>query len=304
MSIKWSESVMLKFLELYEKYDCLWNHRLEEYKNKNVRANALASFVGEMGIAGLTVADLKNKIKTVRTMYKKENSLIYKSKKSGASPEELYVPKLFWYKRADMFLNGVTTSKDTSSNLNVPLHNGAESKSTHNEEENSDEIEFTASTSSSLITKNGTQEKKRLAGNSETANPFTTKQLKRANVFRAPNIHKRKMINENISTISAAIEKLVQSSKSEADDEFEIFGKYVAVQIKQMPLYDAIICQEEVQTLIREKRLEILSRTQYVDPKTLSPAVGGQWSSSVSETSNQELLEEDSQETSDKYQKP
>ena len=56
MSLKWSESVMLKFLELYHKHDCLWNHQLDKYKNKDARENALGSIVKEMEIAGLTIA--------------------------------------------------------------------------------------------------------------------------------------------------------------------------------------------------------------------------------------------------------
>lgn len=117
MSLKWSETVMLKFLELYHKHDCLWNHRLDMYKNKDARENALDSMVKEMQITGLSKADLKNKIKTIRTMYKKEHSLVCKSIRSGMGTEELYVPKLCWYKRADIFLNGVTNTRNTSSNL-------------------------------------------------------------------------------------------------------------------------------------------------------------------------------------------
>lgn len=117
MSLKWSESVMMKFLELYQKYDCLWDYRTDKYRNKDARENALGCIVKEMEIPGLTIADMKNKIKSIRTMYKKEHSLFCKSIKSGMGTEELYVPKLFWYKRADLFLNGVTNTRDTSSNL-------------------------------------------------------------------------------------------------------------------------------------------------------------------------------------------
>lgn len=117
MSLKWSESVMLKFLELYQNHDCLWNHRLDKYKNRDARESALGSIIKEMEIDGLTIADLKNKIKTIRTMYKKEHSLVCKSKKSGMGTDEIYVPKLFWYKTADLFLNNVTNSRDTSSNF-------------------------------------------------------------------------------------------------------------------------------------------------------------------------------------------
>jgi len=48
MSLKWFESVMLKFLELYHKHDCLWNHRLDSYKNRDARESALGSIIKEM----------------------------------------------------------------------------------------------------------------------------------------------------------------------------------------------------------------------------------------------------------------
>lgn len=80
MSLKWSESVMYKFLELYGKYDCLWNQREEKYRNKDARENAVKCIMREMDIVGLTTADIKNKIKTIRTIYKKEHSLVCKEK--------------------------------------------------------------------------------------------------------------------------------------------------------------------------------------------------------------------------------
>lgn len=117
MTLKWSESIMMKFLELYQKYDCLWDHRTDNYRNRDAREDALGCIVKEMDIPAITIADIKNKIKIIRTMYKKEHSLVCKSIHSGMGRDELYVPKLFWYKRADMFLNNVTNTRNTSSNL-------------------------------------------------------------------------------------------------------------------------------------------------------------------------------------------
>lgn len=61
---------MMKFLEFYHEHDCLWNHRLDKYKNKDARENALSSIVKKIKIAGLTIAYLKNNIKTIRTFTK------------------------------------------------------------------------------------------------------------------------------------------------------------------------------------------------------------------------------------------
>lgn len=99
--------------------------------------------------------------------------------------------------------------------------------------------------------------------NIETANPSTPILSKRKNVFRTPQNRKRKIVNDNISSISAVIDKLdnvVQNNKNETDNEFDIFGKHIAVQLKEMSLYDAIMCQEQIQTIMRQKRLELLTR--------------------------------------------
>lgn len=56
------------------------------------------------------------------------------------------------------------------------------------------------------------------------------------------------------------LDNVVQNNKNETDNEFDIFGKHVAVQLKQMRLYDAIMCQEQIQTIMKQKRLELLTR--------------------------------------------
>lgn len=38
-------------------------------------------------------------------------------------------------------------------------------------------------------------------------------------------------------------------------DEFEMFGRSIAAQLRRMPLYDAIICQEKLQSVITQSRL-------------------------------------------------
>lgn len=134
------------------------------------------------------------------------------------------------------------------------------------------------STSASISAENDdTQEEAAYSENQETANPPTPKQSKTTNVFRAPHSRKRKIsANDNVSSISAAIDKLdevVQKNKNKVDDEFDIFAKYIGVQLKQMPLYDALICQEQIQGIIRQKRLQLLmTQTQNGPLPTIPPS--------------------------------
>ncbi|KAF5271417.1 hypothetical protein FQR65_LT19683 [Abscondita terminalis] len=148
---------------------------------------------------------------------------------------------------------------DANPEMNLKQHDEAESELIEKELENPDE-----STSSSAFIGNVTTQKEVMhVENIETANLSTPILSKRKNVFRTPQNRKRKMVNDNISSITAVIDKLdnvVQNNKNETDNEFDIFGKHIAVQLKEMPLYDDIMCQEQIQTIMRHKRLELLTR--------------------------------------------
>jgi hypothetical protein len=53
-------------------------------------------------------------------VYWQELTKIKKKKKSGAGADNVYQPKLAWFKRADIFLKNVVSSRTTTVNL-VPL---------------------------------------------------------------------------------------------------------------------------------------------------------------------------------------
>lgn len=117
MSQKWSDKTIFEFWDQYEQRECLWNVRDKCFHDRDARINALNAIVKELNIPAFTIDDLRNKIKSLRTMYAKEHGKVEKSKKSRIGTDELYVPRLFWYQRADRFLNGVTTTRNTMTNL-------------------------------------------------------------------------------------------------------------------------------------------------------------------------------------------
>lgn len=65
----------------------------------------------------MTQNDLKIKIKNIRTTYNRELSKLLKSKKSGASTNNIYKPGLRWFEQADKFLRPVTEARPSKSNL-------------------------------------------------------------------------------------------------------------------------------------------------------------------------------------------
>jgi len=76
-------------------------------------------------VAVESVDVLRKKIKSIKNVYRQELARIEKSKKSGAGADDVYQPKLAWFKRADIFLKNVVSSRTTSNLVStfVLLHN-------------------------------------------------------------------------------------------------------------------------------------------------------------------------------------
>lgn len=63
----------------------------------------------------------------------------------------------------------------------------------------------------------------------------------------------RKRAFSGISSVEKAIDKLSKiSSENKVIDEFDYFAKSVAVQLKNMPLDRALICQEKLQKVMNQ----------------------------------------------------
>jgi hypothetical protein len=77
-------------------------------------------------VAVESVEVLRKKIKSIKNVYRQELTKIGKKKKIGAGADDVYQPKLAWFKRADIFMKNVVSTRTTTSNLVstfVLLHN-------------------------------------------------------------------------------------------------------------------------------------------------------------------------------------
>lgn len=81
-----------------------------------------------------------------------------------------------------------------------------------------------------------------------------------------------------ISAIENSINKLqtISNSYKDDDDEFDLFAKSIAVQLKKMPLDRAFICQEKIMHVMKQERLNQLTVTNrqpqpYYDTQLSSP---------------------------------
>lgn len=111
---KWSEESTKKFVELYEQQEVLWNYKLPDYKNKDARRTAEVVLSESCNVS---VQEVKNKIRILRSTYAQERAKVTASKKSRTSPDEIYKPTLIWYSVADRFLSNIMGVRKAYTNL-------------------------------------------------------------------------------------------------------------------------------------------------------------------------------------------
>ncbi|XP_050304746.1 uncharacterized protein LOC126742198 isoform X2 [Anthonomus grandis grandis] len=107
-SKRWRESETIKFVQLYEQAECLWNVRHPHYKIRTAREKASLHIIEQMNMPDFGMSELKTKIKNIRSTYQQEVNKMKKSKLSlaGAVIEE-YKTNLAWFPVADRFLSKV-----------------------------------------------------------------------------------------------------------------------------------------------------------------------------------------------------
>ena len=115
--MRWSEGDTVKFVELYREHECLWNIMKPSYRNNQMRVRALENIVEEMGIEGFTVADARQKVKSLRNTYNQQLPKIEKSRKSEMGREDVYTPSLKWFHLMDTFMRKTKEKRSSQTNL-------------------------------------------------------------------------------------------------------------------------------------------------------------------------------------------
>jgi len=75
MVSKWSSEDVVKFLDVYEESEGLWNIRHSDYNNKMKRDSAMLKLMGELlerNVAVESVEVLRKKIKSIKNVYRQE----------------------------------------------------------------------------------------------------------------------------------------------------------------------------------------------------------------------------------------
>ena len=113
--IEWSKKNTSVFIDLLKDRNCLWQVGCKDYKNKVLRDAAIKAITATMSrhIVGLNEEDIKKKINTLRTQFRRELRLLAASKKSAT---EVHEPKLWCFQKLH-FLNEAEEQLESKSNL-------------------------------------------------------------------------------------------------------------------------------------------------------------------------------------------
>lgn len=117
MSTKWTSEDFITFLDLFKKYEILWNVAALDYMSKSKRENAYERLMKDLedkGFTGLTTSIVKKKVKVVKDIHRHEFFKVAKSKSSGG---DVYKPRLIWYDKADALLGTVVASRSPMSTV-------------------------------------------------------------------------------------------------------------------------------------------------------------------------------------------
>lgn len=104
-TLKLSNSDTIKFLQLYRDEKLLYDIRIPQYSNRNLRREATKRIANAINIPGFGTRQVKEKFKNLRNAYSQEIKKIEVSNTNVVScAENVYVPKVHWFSTMHSFL--------------------------------------------------------------------------------------------------------------------------------------------------------------------------------------------------------
>lgn len=238
--MRWSESITLEFVKLYLKHESLWNPSHPGYKLKYERIKAYNEMIKDFEISThktLSIPEVKMKIKNLRTTYMQQlNKILQKS-----SPDYIYEPSLIWFNEMDQCLKHIPNNR-------TPVYlctQGPVVDSTQMWE--NDELDIKNDELSNLDP---------LIPQTEEEYDISQESKVKTERRLSPVHFKKKIKKKKLKR--KVPRRLSTDSSSEAglrEDEFDIYGKFIAAQLRGMELQRALRIQLEIQNLISEARI-------------------------------------------------
>ncbi|XP_046973346.1 uncharacterized protein LOC124539994 [Vanessa cardui] len=285
---KWSEDLTIQMIIEYEKREYLWNPVSENYKNKKVREQGYVEIIKTLNLVDITVKELKNKIKNIRSSYSVELKKIRAARKAGA---HAYRPSVTWFEHADRFLRAIVTpSSVDNSLLEIPMSDDSDAVQDLSErkspEKKSPRKRRSSTRSSTPYVLNTPSPRPSTPfGLNQTSSPFGILPTSTSAPFLNPPVGIATPLTTSLATIypvpakqkksnfddrsdqSETAQDLSQHSENGNENEFEMFGKLIASQLRKLPLSLALDTQLKIQTLVNAARIQaVYQQYSYAGP--------------------------------------
>lgn len=120
-----------KFIDIYQLHPSLWKVKDRCYTNRDLRHKGYQELIEHYKTIdpSATQETVRNKINNLRSAFRKELKKVKKSKKTGSSAEDVYVPNL-WYYHLLLF----TADQEENRSAASTMDSDEEEEETENEE--------------------------------------------------------------------------------------------------------------------------------------------------------------------------
>lgn len=248
--MRWTETMTYIFVKLYSKSPCLWNPLDINYKVQKERELAyekMAKDFHEKTKKYLSTHEVKNKIKALRTTYLQQVKKIWER----STPTYTYMPTIAWFEAMDNILKNTTSSKHIDPQL---MPNNIQEKPSQTPcvtqgwvDSNSDN-ELNPATEPLPDPLTNTDEGEDITIKEESSSPEENNVAPKKKMIKLQKNKRRTFKNSSKSKVA----------KNPPIDEFDIYGKYIASQLRKMELTKALKMQLAIQNLVSEARLSDL----------------------------------------------
>lgn len=237
----WTDDNVIRLINEYRERQCLWDPATPHYKMMNKKNDAWTDIANTLGC---DVEEVKKKMNSLLASFRRERAKERKKRFASGSDEVVRTSTWFAFRHLSFLLDKFTsrdTNKSTENLQEDPyfqedygiLETALKKEDLSSVEDGggSVNIEYTDSN----------------AGNVSTT-PFTDGSVR----LRAAD---RKRTANTIALHKTLCKLQRLSDFRNEDDEFDLFGKSIAVQLRNMPLERALICQETLQAVMKQERL-------------------------------------------------
>nr|XP_053623095.1 uncharacterized protein LOC128682442 [Plodia interpunctella] len=222
--MKLTEEETCRFVMIYKSHECLYDGSHPNYKCKYARAAAIQEMVEEVAIQDITADDVKKKIKSLRSTYFLEWDKIQKFKNRGIT----YKSRLKWFDLMNSVIQKYSKrSVDDSPQRDITPEADYEMEGKTSDHVDPDSDPLTHK--SDIVFKNKEKNKRSLR---------TPKKFKRTSLMRGL---KKEIPISNVDDSN--------------ENEFDIYGRYVAASLKKLSCQQAIYAQNQINNILTTAKM-------------------------------------------------